>query len=78
MKDICKRLSDETGLTFKIGDDTCEPFSHDGTTLNYWITTLKTGFMLEATALHGEVFSGNVSNESELIDKIISLENQYQ
>jgi hypothetical protein len=78
MKELCKRLTEGTGLDFKVSSDTCEPFSCDGSALNYWITTMKNGFMLEATAPHGEVFSGNVSNESELIDKIISLENQYK
>ena len=77
MKDLCKRLTEGTGLPFKISDDTCEPYAR-GSALNYWITTWKDGFTLEANSIYDNVFTGKFGNEPELIDKIISLENQYQ
>lgn len=77
MKDICKRLSAGTGLDFKISNDTCEPYAR-GDALNYWVTTWKDGFTLEANSIHDYVFCGKFGTESELIDKIISLENSYK
>lgn len=77
MKDLCKRLSDATGLHFRVDDDTCEPAA-SGADLNYWLTSYKEGYHLVANSIYDEVFSGHVGGEADLIAKINELENQYQ
>lgn len=77
MKDLCKRLSDETGLTFKINDDTGEPAA-SGAALNYWVTNWKDGFTLEANSIYDNVFAGAIKTETELIAKINELENDFR
>jgi len=77
MKDICKRLSEATGLEFKVDDDTCEPAA-DGAALNYWLTSYKEGYHLLANSIYDEVFSGHVGGEADLIAKINELENDFR
>lgn len=77
MKELCNRLSDATGLTFKISEDTCEPAA-SGAALNYWVTTWKDGFTLEANSIDENVFVGSIKTEAELIAKINELENDFR
>ena len=77
MKDLCNRLSDATGLHFRIDSDTCEPASC-GAALNYWLTSYKDGFHLVANSIYDEVFAGQLPDEAELIKKINELENDYR
>ena len=77
MKDLCNRLSADTGLTFKINDDTGEPAA-SGAALNYWVTTYKDGFHLAVSSIYDEVFEGHVGAESDLIKKINELENDFR
>lgn len=77
MKELCNRLSDATGLTFKISEDTCEPAA-SGAALNYWVTTWKDGFTLEANSIDENVFAGPIKTEAELIAKINELENDFR
>ncbi len=77
MKELCNRLSDATGLTFKISEDTCEPAA-SGAALNYWVTTWKDGFTLEANSIDANVFAGPITTEAELIAKINELENDFR
>lgn len=77
MKDLCNRLSAATGLTFKINDDTGEPAA-SGAALNYWVTTWKDGFTLEANSIYDNVFAGPIKTEAELIAKIAELENDFR
>lgn len=77
MKDLCNRLSDATGLTFRISPDTCEPASC-GAVLNYWLTSYKDGFHLVANSIYEEVFDGHVGDETGLIAKINELENDFR
>ena len=77
MKELCERLTAGTGLDFKVSSDTCEPYARGGA-LNYWVTTWKGGFTLEANSIYDNVFSGPLANEPELIDKINELENSYR
>ena len=77
MKELCNRLSDATGLTFRIDSDTCEPAA-GGAAFNYWLTSYKDGFQLVANSIYDEVFSGHLPNEAELISKINELENDYR
>lgn len=77
MKDLCNRLSEDTGLTFRIDSDTCEPAA-EGAALNYWLTSYKDGFQLVANSIYEEVFSGHLPNEAELIKKINELENDFR
>ena len=77
MKELCNRLSLATGLAFKISDDTCEPAA-SGAALNYWVTTWRDGFTLEANSIYDNVFSGQIKTEAELIAKINELENDFR
>ena len=77
MKDLCNRLSEGTGLTFKINDDTGEPAA-SGAALNYWVTTWKDGFTLEANSIYDNVFAGPIKTETDLIKKITELENDFR
>ena len=77
MKDLCKRLSEAAGLTFRIDSDTGEPAA-SGAALNYWLTSYKDGFQLVANSIYDEVFSGHLPNEAELISKINELENDFR
>ena len=73
MQTLCNRLSESTGITFRIDSDTCEPAA-SGSVLNYWLTSYKDGFHLCANSIYDEVFSGQLANEKELIEKIKELE----
>ena len=77
MKELCNRLSADTGLTFRIDPDTCEPAA-SGAALNYWVTTWKDGFTLEANSIYDNVFAGPIKTETELIAKINELENDFR
>ena len=77
MKELSNRLSAATGLTFRIDDDTCEPAA-SGAALNYWVTTWKDGFTLEANSIYDNVFAGSIKTETELIAKINELENDFR
>jgi hypothetical protein len=77
MKDLCKRLSEATGLKFRIDSDTCEPAA-SGAALNYWLTSYKEGYHLVANSIYDEVFDGHVGGEADLIAKINELENDYR
>lgn len=73
----CITLTKGTGLDFKLSSDTCEPHA-SGSALNYWITSYKGGFTLEANSIYDEVYRGTFTKESDLIDKIIELENDFR
>jgi len=77
MKDLCNRLSDATGLRFRIDSDTCEPAAV-GAALNYWLTSYKDGFHLVANSIYDEVFAGQLPDEAGLIAKINELENDFR
>jgi len=77
MKDLCERLSAATGITFRIDDDTCEPAA-SGAALNYWVSSYKDGFFLEANSIYDEVYASYVPGDAELIKKINELENDYR
>jgi len=77
MKDLCNRLSDATGLRFRIDGDTCEPAA-SGAALNYWLTIYKEGYHLAANSIYDEVFDGHVGDEAGLIAKINELENDFR
>lgn len=77
MKELCNRLSADTGLTFRIDSDTCEPAA-SGAALNYWVTTWKDGFTLEANSIYDNVFAGPIKTEAEPIKKINELENDFR
>ena len=77
MKELCNRLSDATDLRFRIDSDTCEPTA-SGEALNYWVTTWKDGFTLEANSIYDNVYSGPLKTETELISKINELENDFR
>lgn len=73
----CITLTKGTGLDFKLSSDTCEPHA-SGAALNYWVTSYKDGFVLEANSIYDEVYTGKFTNEADLIAKIIELENDYR
>lgn len=77
MKELCNRLSDATGLRFRINSDTCEPAA-GGDVLNYWLMSYKDGFHLVANSIYDEVFAGQLAGEAELIKKINELENEFR
>ncbi len=78
MKELCNRLSANTGLTFNINDDTSEPMA-SGNALNYWMTSYNCGgFYLMSNSIYDEVFGGHLPNEAELIKKINELENDFR
>lgn len=75
MKDFIFRLSQGTGLKFRVDSDTCEPAA-GGDNLNYWIASSAGGFHLVANSIFDEVYSGELGSETELIDKLNELENE--
>lgn len=77
MKDLCERLSAATGITFNIDDDTCEPAA-SGAELNYWVSSYKDGFFLEANSIYDEGYASYMPSEAELIKKINELENDFR
>lgn len=77
MKDLCERLSELTGIAWRVDSDTCEPAA-SGEALNYWVTTWKDGFTLEANSIYDNVFAGPLKTEQDLISKINELENDFR
>ena len=73
---LIKRLSGNTGLTFKIDDDTGGPAA-SGAALNYWVTVYNDHLELEANSIYDYVFSERIETENQLIDKINELENDF-
>lgn len=68
--DICATLTDATGITFKLGEDTREPQAV-GEVLNYWITTSNTGFhRLTATNFFGDTVIDESLNIQDIIKKV--------
>ncbi len=77
MKDLCERLTAATGLEFKVDSDTCEPAA-SGAALNYWVSSYKDGFFLEANSIYDEVYASYLAGDAELIKKINELENDFR
>lgn len=77
MKDLCNRLSDATGLRFRIDYDTREPAAK-GVELFYYMAASAGGYHLVANSAHEEFFAGDFGSESEMIDKINELENDFR
>lgn len=76
MKDLVFRLSESTGLSFRIHDDTCEPVGL-GDKFTYWIVSNNDGgFDIAALNMFGEGDTLTLGSESELIDKLNELENE--
>ena len=71
-REFCQRLTDGTGITFRISDDTCDPVGQGE--FWYWITSFANGFDLYVSNSIDEVFHGGLENESALIAKINELE----
>ncbi len=69
---LCQRLTDGTGITFRISDDTCDPVGVGQ--FSYWVTTFANGFDLYVSNSIDEVFHGGLGTESTLIAKINQLE----
>lgn len=68
--ELCAMLTDATGITWKIGADTCEPQA-SGAVLNYWLTTSKSGLhTLIATNVFGETIIDEVLSEQDIIDLV--------
>ena len=74
---LIKRLSESTGLTFKLDDSTGGPAA-SGAALNYWVTEYQEKFYLEANSIYDQVFSESIGTEEQLVDKINELENDLR
>lgn len=74
---LIKRLSESTGLTFKIDDYTGGPAA-SGAALNYWVAVYDGYFELESNSIYDYVFSERIDTEQQLIDKINELENDFR
>lgn len=77
-RNFCQRLTDGTGITFRISDDTCESVGIGQ--FSYWVTSWAKypveapGFVLLASNSIDEVYHGQLSDESALIEKINEIE----
>jgi len=77
MTALCERLTDATGLPFKVDKDTCEPAA-SGSALNYWVTEYHDHFDLEVASIYDYVFSERIDTVQDLIDKINEIENDFR